>query len=62
MKISWYLAFAIFLVYNMTLNDTRANVLPIKIVSLHREEHGCSSELLRHNASVARIEIENTTL
>ena len=30
--------------------------LSIKIVSLHRQEHGCSSELLRRNASDAGIE------
>ena len=40
----------------MTLNDARANV---KIVLLSREEHGCSSELLRHNASIAVIEIKS---
>ena len=33
--------------------------LSIKIVSLHRKEHGCSSELLGHNASVAGIEIKS---
>ena len=30
-----------------------------KIVSLHRQEHGCSSELLRRNASDAGIEIKS---
>ena len=33
--------------------------LSIKIVSLHREEYDCSSELLRDNASIAGIEIES---
>ena len=33
--------------------------LSIKIVSLHRQEHGCSSELLRRNASDAGIEIKS---
>ena len=31
--------------------------LSIKIVSLHRQEHGCSSELLRCSASDAGIAI-----
>ena len=33
--------------------------LSIKIVSLHRQGHGCSSELLGYNASDARIEIKS---
>ena len=40
----------------MTLGLT---FLSIKIVSLHRQEHGCSSELLRCSASNAGIEIES---
>ena len=32
--------------------------LSIKIVSLHRQERGCSSELLRRSASDAGIEIK----
>ena len=31
----------------------------IKMVSLHRQEHGCSSELLRRNTSNAGIEIKS---
>ena len=41
----------------MTLDDTRADVLSIKIILLHRQECGCSSELL---ASIAGIEIKST--
>ena len=41
----------------MTLGLT---FLSIKIVSLHRQEHGCSSELLRCNASNAGTEIKST--
>ena len=33
--------------------------LSIKIVSLHRQEHGCSSELLRRIASDAGIEFKS---
>ena len=33
--------------------------LSIKIVLLHRQEYGCSSELLRRSASDAGIEIES---
>ena len=40
----------------MTLGLT---LLSIKIVLLHRQEHGCSSELPRHNASDAGIEIKS---
>ena len=41
----------------MTLDD--AGGLPIKIVSLYRQEHGCSSELLRCSSSDAGIEIKS---
>ena len=44
------------LVHNMTMLGL--TFLSIKIVSFHRQERGCSSELLRRNASNARIEIE----
>ena len=40
----------------MTLGLT---FLSIKIASLHRQEHGCSSELLRRNTSDAGIEIKS---
>ena len=43
----------------MTLDDTGANISVCKIVSFHRQEHGCSSELLRRSASDARIEIKS---
>ena len=44
----------------MTLDDAGANIMFLSIiVSLHRQEHGCSSELLRHNASDAGIEIKS---
>ena len=45
----------------MTLGNVRPRLtlLSIKMVSLHREEHGCSSELLGHNASGAGIEIKS---
>ena len=40
----------------MTLQDAGANVFVYK---KHRQECGCSSELLRHNASDAGIEIKS---
>ena len=43
-------------VHNMTLG---LMFLSIKIVLLHRQEHSCSSELLRYNASDTRIEIKS---
>ena len=44
----------------MTVDDARANVSVYKnMVSLHRQEHGCSSELLRCSASNAGIEIKS---
>ena len=50
------------MVHNMTLDNTRANVSVYKNVSLHRQEHGCSSELLRHNTSDAGIEIKSISV
>ena len=45
----------------MTVDDARANVSVYKnhVVSLHRQEHGCSSELRRRSASDAGIEIKS---
>ena len=43
---------------DMTLDNARANAFVYKN-SFVAEEHGCSSELLRCNTSVAGIEIES---